>query len=154
MTQSTASIRATGQRRVPAAALWAGALVTGAFGSLLFEEIERRHQPEHGYGDVIAVLLFGVLTSLIVIGVSTWAARAGDKAARRTAITMAVLSVLTLPLFYWSGMPAALGLGAYLAVRSRPVEGAARVAAITGAVVALAVSALAVVTGLVSPPWN
>lgn len=144
----------TRARRVPAPLLWAGVLVTGALGTLLFEEIERRSDPAVGYGDHYAVLLWGLLTSLVVIAVSTWAARSGGAKARRAAVAMAVLAVLTLPLFYWSGMPAALGLGAYLAVRREPVEGAARVAGITGAVVAVAISTLSVVTGIVAGPGS
>lgn len=141
-----------GTRRLPAPVLWTGALVTGALGTLLYEEIERRMDPAVGYGDHIGVLLWGVTSSVVAIAVSTWAARVGGATARGTALTMATLSVLTLPLFYWSGMPAALALGAYLSVRQQPVEGAARVAGITGAVLALGISVLSVVTGVVAPP--
>ena len=156
MTESTTatSLPAGERRPLPAAGLWAGVLVTGALGSMLFEEIERRTDPSVGYGDHLGVLLYGVLPSLVAVAVSVWAARTELRTAQRVAVVMAVMAVLTLPLFYWSGSPAALGLGAYLSVRSRPATGAGRAAGITGAVVALAVSAFSVVTGLVAPPWS
>jgi hypothetical protein len=88
--------------------------------------------PEEQIPVIVALGVFGLLVAL---GVAKWLS--GDRA-RRGAVALGVLSILTLPLFF-SGAPASFGtmaaVRAGLARGGSPVRGAARSFGVVGIVV-------------------
>jgi hypothetical protein len=105
--------------------------------------------PHRSEGPIESMVLIGTIgTAALVVGVGLafWSTRTPERA-RVGTFVLTSLAVVTI-VFFWSGAPGILGAcaawSAGLARGARPVSGAARVAGIVGAFVALLNVALAV----------
>jgi hypothetical protein len=107
-------------------------------GAILFTDVDP-YKDQGPVDSIISVGLVGTLALVIGVGLSLWLVRSPERAAVG-AIVLAVLSVLSLVVF-WSGAPGIFGACAAwlggLTRGSRPQGGAARVAGIIGAFIAV-----------------
>lgn len=97
------------------------------------------HRSEGPIESIISVSIFGTVALVIGVGLVLWLVRTPELA-RVGSVVLAALSVLTI-IFFWSGAPGILGACAAwcagLGKGGRPLAGAARVAGIVGAFIAL-----------------
>jgi hypothetical protein len=113
-------------------------LIAVFVGDIVFTDKDP-HRSEGPIESMIGVGLFGTAALVIGVGIGLWLVRTPERA-KVGAILLGALSVLTLVVF-WSGAPGVLGAcAAWLAGLTRggrPLSGAARVAGIVGAFIAL-----------------
>lgn len=97
------------------------------------------HRHQGPIESIVSVSIFGTAALLVGLGLALWLTRTPEQA-RIGALVLAALSVLTI-IFFWSGAPGILGACATwcagLTRGGRPLGGAARVAGIIGAFIAL-----------------
>jgi hypothetical protein len=107
-------------------------------GEIIFSDKDP-HRSEGPIDSIIGISIFGTAALVIGVGLALWFVRTTDRA-RVGAFVLVALSVLTIP-FFWAGAPGVLGACAAwtagLTRGARPLPGAARVAGIVGAFVAL-----------------
>lgn len=143
MSTSTAATRSVG---LPPARVLVGTVyavcVLGLIATFVGEIIFADNDPHRSEGPIESIISVGLVgTAALVIGVGTalWLVRTPERA-KVGAIVLGALSVLTLVVF-WSGAPGVFGAcAAWLAGLTRggrPLGGAARVAGIVGAFIAL-----------------
>jgi hypothetical protein len=143
MSTSTAATRSVA---LPSARVFVGAayavcvlgLLAVFVGQIIFTDKDP-HASQGPIASIVSVGLFGTGALVIGVGLALWLVRTPERA-KVGAILLGALSVLTLVVF-WSGAPGVLGAcAAWLAGLTRggrPLRGAARVAGIVGAFIAL-----------------
>lgn len=113
-------------------------LIAVFVGEIVFTDKDP-YRSEGPVESIIGVGLVGTAALVIGVGITLWLRRTPERA-KVGAILLGALSVLTLVVF-WSGAPGVLGAcAAWLAGLTRggrPLGGAARVAGIVGAFIAL-----------------
>ncbi len=109
------------------------------------------HRSQGPIDSIVSVSTFGTAALVIGVGLGVWAVRTAERA-RIGSMVLVALSVLTI-IFFWSGAPGILGACAAwcagLTRGARPLGGAARVAGIVGAFIAL-LNVVLTIGGLVS----
>ena len=132
--------------RLPSAPIFVGAayglcvLALDLFfvGEIVFTDKDP-HAHEGPIESIVAISVAGTAALVIGVGLALWAVRSAERA-RIGSFVLLALSVLSMP-FFWSGMPGVLGAcaawSAGLTRGSRPLGGAARVAGVIGAFIAL-----------------
>lgn len=97
------------------------------------------HRSQGPIDSLVSVSVVGTAALVIGVGLALWAVRTAERA-RIGSLVLVALSVLTI-IFFWSGAPGILGACAAwcagLTRGARPLGGAARVAGIVGAFIAL-----------------
>lgn len=107
-------------------------------GEIVFSDKDP-HRPQGPISSLVSVSIFGTVALVVGVGLARWLARTPEQA-RIGSLVLAALSVLAI-IFFWSGAPGILGACAAwcagLTRGGRPLGGAARVAGIIGAFIAL-----------------
>ena len=143
MSTSTATPRSV---QLPSAPVLVGAVyavcVLGLLAIFTGEIIFSDKDPNRSEGPVeslISVSIVGTAALVIGVGLALWSVRSAERA-RVGSFVLLALAVLTI-VFFWSGAPGILGACAAwtagLTRGARPLGGAARVAGIVGAFLAL-----------------
>jgi hypothetical protein len=143
MSESTAATRSVS---LPSARVLVGGVyavcVLGLIAVFIGEIVFTDNDPNRSEGpieSIISVGLVGTAALVIGVGIALWLVRTPERA-KVGAILLGALSVLTLIVF-WSGAPGVFGAcAAWLAGLTRggrPLGGAARIAGIVGAFIAL-----------------
>jgi hypothetical protein len=113
-------------------------LIAVFLGEIAFTDTDP-HRSEGPIDSIVGVGTFGTAALLIGVALTVWLARTPERA-KVGALLLGALSLLTLVVF-WSGAPGVFGACAAslagLTRGARPLGGAARVAGIVGAFVAL-----------------
>jgi hypothetical protein len=113
-------------------------LIAIFLGEIAFSD-QDPHRSEGPIESIIAIGTFGTAALVVGVGIAASLVRTPDRA-RVGALLLGALSVITLPVF-WSGAPGVFGACAVwvagLTRGGRPLGGAARVAGIVGAFVAV-----------------
>lgn len=111
------------------------------------------HRSEGPIDSIVSVSIFGTAALLIGVSLVLWLGRT-PSGARTGALVLVALSVVTI-VFFWSGAPGILGACAAwcagLTKGGRPLGGAARIAGIVGAFIAL-LNVVLTVGGVVLSP--
>ena len=143
MSTSTVATRSV---TLPSARVLVGAVYTicvlGLIAMFVGEIVFTDKDPQRSEGPIDSMVAVGVLGTsalLIVVVLGLWLVRTPERA-KVGAVVLGALSVLTVIVF-WSGAPGVLGAGAAwlagLTRGGRPLGGAARVAGLVGAFIAL-----------------
>jgi hypothetical protein len=107
-------------------------------GAIVFTD-EDPHRSAGPIEEAVGVSVLGTAALVVGVGLALWLTRTTERARVGTFVLL-VLSVLTLP-FFWSGAPGILGACTAwcsgLTRGARPLGGAARVAGVIGAFIAL-----------------
>jgi hypothetical protein len=143
MSTSTAAPRTV---NLPSARVLIGAVyaicVLGTIAFFVGEIVFTDKDPHRDEGPIESMVTIGILGTaalVIVIGLGLWLVRTPERA-KVGAIVLGGLAVLSL-IAFWSGAPGVFGAGAAwlagLTRGSRPTSGAARVAGLVGAFIAV-----------------
>jgi hypothetical protein len=143
MSTSTAAPRTV---NLPSARVFIGAVyaicVLGTIAVEVGDIVFTDKDPHRNEGPIDSILSIGILGTaalLIVVGLGLWLVRTPERA-KVGAIVLGALSVVTL-IAFWSGAPGIFGAGAAwlagLTRGGRPIGGAARVAGLVGAFIAV-----------------
>jgi hypothetical protein len=107
-------------------------------GVILFTD-EDPYASEGPVESIVAISIGGTTALVVGVGLALWLVRSAQRA-RVGAFLLVALSVISLP-FFWAGIPGVLGAcaawSAGLTRGGRPLTGAARVAGVIGAFIAL-----------------
>ena len=107
-------------------------------GEIVFSDKDP-HRPQGPISSLVSVSIFGTVALVVGVGLARWLVRTPEQA-RIGSLVLAALSVLAI-IFFWSGAPGILGACAAWCAGvtrgGRPLGGAARVAGIIGAFIAL-----------------
>jgi len=107
-------------------------------GQIIFSDKDP-HRSEGPIDSLVSVSIFGTVALVVGVGLALWSVRTAERA-RIGSLVLVALAGLTI-IFFWSGAPGILGACAAwcagLTRGARPLGGAARVAGIVGAFVAL-----------------
>jgi hypothetical protein len=131
---------------LPSARVFIGAVFTlcvlGMIAVFVGDIVFTDKDPHRHDGPIASILNVGIIGTaalLIVVGLGLWLVRTPERA-KVGAIVLGALSVLSL-IAFWSGAPGIFGAGAAwlagLTRGGRPIGGAARVAGLVGAFIAV-----------------
>lgn len=143
MSMSTATRRSM---QLPSAAVFVGgvyAVCVLALDAVFLAEIlfsDKDPHRSHGPIDsIVSISVVGTAALLVGVGLALWLTRTAERA-KAGSLVLAALCLLTI-VFFWSGAPGVFGACAAwcagLTRGGRPLSGAARVAGIVGASVAV-----------------
>ncbi|MGY2873567.1 putative membrane protein [Marmoricola sp. URHA0025 HA25] len=157
MSTSTAPPRSV---QLPSAPVFVGAvyavcvlgLIALFTGEIIFSDKDP-HRSQGPIASIVTISIVGTAALLIGVGLALWLVRTPERA-RVGSLVLTGLSVLTI-IFFWSGAPGILGACAAwcsgLTKGGRPLGGAARIAGIVGAFVALLNVVLTIGGVLINP---
>jgi hypothetical protein len=107
-------------------------------GQIAFTDVDP-HENQGPIESIVGISVVGTIALALAVGLGSWLVRNPERA-RTGAVVVGVLSVLSIP-FFWAGAPGILGATAAwlggLTRGARPLAGAARAAAVVGALLAL-----------------
>lgn len=128
-------------------------LVTTLVLAPLVYAAQRRQDPDIAGSQTVSTVVAGLLGTAVAAFLTAWGARDGHRAAR-TSVTLAVATLVLLPLAWWSPLPIATGTAANrlgrLAQRSDGSRPLVRIAALGGVILAAIGGTAVVVASLVA----
>ncbi len=149
---STSSTRDSAWRSVVGTVAKVGLSATVVLTPLIYAA-QRQQDPDIAGSQTFSAVVAGVLGTAVTVFLARWGARDARRAGR-TAVTLAVATLVLLPLAWWSPLPIATGTGANalgrLAERSDASRPGVRIAALGGAVLAALGATAVVVASLVA----